>query len=147
MNESAASAIAYGLYKDIKSETRVMIFDFGGGSLDVSILSIENGVYEFKSNASDPHLGGEDFDNRLVCHFVDEFNCKHQIDVSQNKRAVQRLRTACEHVKRTLSMTSVASLEIDSLHQGVNFRASITRDQFEKLNSDFFLSKFFFSHN
>lgn len=146
MNESSASSLAYGLYKNIKAETNVMIFDFGGGTLDVSILTTEEGLYEFKSTASDPHLGGEDFDNRMVDYFIDEFRSKHQQDMSQNKRAVQRLRTACERAKLTLSMTSKANIDIDSLYQGIDFRTTITRDQFEKLNADYFLSIFYEIH-
>merc|ERR1739838_259603 len=141
INEPTAAAIAYGLdKKNGKSggETNVLIFDLGGGTLDVSILSIEDGIFEVKSTAGDTHLGGEDFDNRLVEHFIKEFQRKHKKDITQNKRAVRRLRTACERGKRTLSSSSQANIEIDSLFEGVDFYTSITRARFEEMCSDLF---------
>jgi len=96
----------------------VLIFDLGGGTFDVSILTIEDGIFEVKSTSGDTHLGGEDFDNRMVNHFVSEFKRKHKKDMSDNKRAVRRLRTACERAKRTLSSSTQASIEIDSLAEG-----------------------------
>merc|ERR1711876_97234 len=104
INEPTAAAIAYGLdkKKGTSQESNVLIFDLGGGTFDVSILTIEDGIFEVKSTAGDTHLGGEDFDNRLVDHFVNEFKRKHKKDISQNKRAIRRLRTACERAKRTL---------------------------------------------
>jgi heat shock 70kDa protein 1/2/6/8 len=104
----------------------------------VSILTIEDGIFEVKSTAGDTHLGGEDFDNRMVNHFVQEFKRKHKKDLSVNKRALRRLRTACERAKRTLSSSTQASLEIDSLYEGVDFYTSVTRARFEELNSDLF---------
>ncbi|XP_077397228.1 heat shock protein family A (Hsp70) member 8b [Festucalex cinctus] len=138
INEPTAAAIAYGLDKKVGSEKNVLIFDLGGGTFDVSILAIEDGIFEVKSTAGNTHLGGEDFDNRMVNHFIGEFKRKHKKDISDNKRAVRRLRTACERAKRTLSSSSQASIEIDSLFEGVDFYTSITRARFEELNGDLF---------
>ncbi|KAL1020835.1 hypothetical protein UPYG_G00005310 [Umbra pygmaea] len=138
INEPTAAAIAYGLDKGKREERNVLIFDLGGGTFDVSILTIEDGIFEVKATAGDTHLGGEDFDNRMVNHFVEEFKRKNKKDISQNKRAVRRLRTACERAKRTLSSSSQASVEIDSLFEGIDFYTSITRARFEELNSDLF---------
>jgi len=141
INEPTAAAIAYGLDKkrsNSDGESNVLIFDLGGGTFDVSILSIEDGIFEVKSTAGDTHLGGEDFDNRLVEHFIKEFQRKHKKDISQNKRAIRRLRTACERAKRTLSASAQANIEIDSLFEGDDFYTSITRARFEELCSDLF---------
>ncbi|XP_036622229.1 heat shock 70 kDa protein 1A [Trichosurus vulpecula] len=138
INEPTAAAIAYGLDRSGKGERNVLIFDLGGGTFDVSILTIDDGIFEVKATAGDTHLGGEDFDNRMVNHFVEEFKRKHKKDISQNKRAVRRLRTACERAKRTLSSSTQASLEIDSLFEGIDFYTSITRARFEELCSDLF---------
>lgn len=138
INEPTAAAIAYGLDKKGSGERNVLIFDLGGGTFDVSILTIEDGIFEVKSTAGDTHLGGEDFDNRLVNHFADEFKRKHKKDLSSNKRAIRRLRTACERAKRTLSTSSQASIEIDSLFETIDFYTSITRARFEELNADLF---------
>jgi len=141
INEPTAAAIAYGLDKkkgNSAGESNVLIFDLGGGTFDVSILSIEDGIFEVKSTAGDTHLGGEDFDNRLVEHFIKEFQRKHKKDISKNKRAIRRLRTACERAKRTLSASAQASIEIDSLFEGDDFYTSITRARFEELCSDLF---------
>ncbi|XP_024050182.1 heat shock-related 70 kDa protein 2 [Terrapene carolina triunguis] len=140
INEPTAAAIAYGLDKKGTGagEKNVLIFDLGGGTFDVSILTIEDGIFEVKSTAGDTHLGGEDFDNRMVSHFVEEFKRKHKRDIGSNKRAVRRLRTACERAKRTLSSSTQASIEIDSLFEGIDFYTSITRARFEELNADLF---------
>lgn len=140
INEPTAAAIAYGLDKKGQSadEKNVLIFDLGGGTFDVSILSIDDGIFEVKSTAGDTHLGGEDFDNRLVDHFMTEFKRKHKKDISTNKRSLRRLRTAAERAKRTLSSSTQANLEIDSLYEGVDFYTSITRARFEELCSDKF---------
>lgn len=116
----------------------MLIFDLGGGTFDVSILTIEDGIFEVKSTAGDTHLGGEDFDNRMVNHFIAEFKRKFKKDISSNKRAVRRLRTACERAKRTLSSSTQASIEIDSLYEGTDFYTSVTRARFEELNADLF---------
>jgi L1 cell adhesion molecule like protein len=140
INEPTAAAIAYGLDKKNKStkESNVLIFDLGGGTFDVSILSIDDGIFEVKSTAGDTHLGGEDFDNRMVDHFTKEFQRKHKKDLTTNKRALRRLRTACERAKRTLSASAQASVEIDSLFEGVDFYTSLTRARFEELCADLF---------
>ena len=139
INEPTAAAIAYGLDKKKRGkETNVLIFDLGGGTFDVSILTLDDGIFEVKATAGDTHLGGEDFDNRLVDHFVKEFLRKHKKDISGNKRALRRLRTACERAKRTLSASAQASIEIDSLFEGMDFYTSITRARFEELCADLF---------
>jgi hypothetical protein len=195
INEPTAAAIAYGLDKRTKGanhqEHNVLIFDLGGGTFDVSLLSIDEGIFEVKATAGDTHLGGEDFDSRLVGHFVQvgrggaaccpaapglalssgphlcqrvgcwsapplvylltlccsgppphthpqEFKRKHRKDVSTNARALRRLRTACERAKRTLSSSTQASIEIDSLFEGIDFYSSITRARFEELCMDMF---------
>merc|ERR1719382_211728 len=142
INEPTAAAIAYGLDKKKTGdkEANVLIFDLGGGTFDVSILSIEGGIFEVKSTAGDTHLGGEDFDNRMVDHFVAEFKRKHKKDISSNKRALRRLRTACERAKRTLSASAQANIEIDSLFEGIDFYSSITRARFEEMCADKFRS-------
>jgi len=139
INEPTAAAIAYGLdKKGTVGEQNILIFDLGGGTFDVSLLTIEEGIFEVKATAGDTHLGGEDFDNRLVEHFVTEFKRKHKKDITGNKRALRRLRTACERAKRTLSSTAQTSVEIDSLFDGVDFFTSITRARFEEMNMDLF---------
>merc|ERR1712223_2130753 len=139
INEPTAAAIAYGLDKKKgANECNVLIFDLGGGTFDVSILTIEDSIFEVKATAGDTHLGGEDFDNRMVDHFMKEFQRKHKKDMSGNKRAVRRLRTACERAKRTLSASAQANIEIDSLFEGIDFYTSVTRARFEELCSDLF---------
>merc|ERR1712025_769850 len=138
INEPTAAAIAYGLDKKVGGERNVLIFDLGGGTFDVSILTIEDGIFEVKSTAGDTHLGGEDFDNRMVNHFLQEFKRKYKKDPQDNKRALRRLRTACERAKRTLSSSTQASIEIDSLYEGIDFYTSISRARFEELNADLF---------
>ncbi|KAJ5105172.1 hypothetical protein NUU61_002519 [Penicillium alfredii] len=140
INEPTAAAIAYGLDKKTEGERNVLIFDLGGGTFDVSLLTIEEGIFEVKSTAGDTHLGGEDFDNRLVNHFVNEFKRKHKKDLTTNARALRRLRTACERAKRTLSSAAQTSIEIDSLFEGIDFYTSITRARFEELCQDLFRS-------
>ncbi|BCR94244.1 molecular chaperone Hsp70 [Aspergillus luchuensis] len=140
INEPTAAAIAYGLDKKAEGERNVLIFDLGGGTFDVSLLTIEEGIFEVKATAGDTHLGGEDFDNRLVNHFVNEFKRKHKKDLTSNARALRRLRTACERAKRTLSSAAQTSIEIDSLFEGIDFYTSITRARFEELCQDLFRS-------
>ena len=139
INEPTAAAIAYGLDNVKNGEQTVLIFDLGGGTFDVSLLSIDDGVFEVKATAGDTHLGGEDFDSRIVQHFITEFKRKHKKDISSNPRSLRRLRTACEKAKRTLSSSAQASIEIDSLIDGIDFTSSITRAKFEELNQDLFL--------
>jgi len=137
INEPTAAAIAYGLDKK-EGERNVLIFDLGGGTFDVSLLTIEEGIFEVKATAGDTHLGGEDFDNRLVDHFMSEFKRKYKKDMSSNERAKRRLRTACERAKRTLSASTQAYIEIDGLFEGIDFSSNITRARFEDLNMDYF---------
>ncbi|KAI9305150.1 hsp71-like protein [Cunninghamella echinulata] len=147
INEPTAAAIAYGLDKQQQqgkgkgeNEKNVLIYDLGGGTFDVSLLTIDDGVFEVKATAGDTHLGGEDFDQRLVAHFIDEFKRKHKKDLSTNPRALRRLRTACERAKRTLSSSAQTTLEIDSLFEGIDYYTSLTRARFEELNQDLFRS-------
>ena len=139
INEPTAAAIAYGLEKkDAGKEINVLIFDLGGGTFDVSLLSIDDGIFEVKATAGDTHLGGEDFDTRLVNHFKNEFKRKHKKDIGDNMRALKRLRTACERAKRTLSTATQTTIEIDSIYDGVDFYSTITRARFEELCQDLF---------
>lgn len=139
INEPTAAALAYGLDKNLSGEKNVLIFDLGGGTFDVSILTIDEGsLFEVKSTAGDTHLGGEDFDNRLVNHFAEEFKRKYKKDFRSNPRALRRLRTAAERAKRTLSSSTEANIEIDALYEGIDFYTKISRARFEELNSDLF---------
>ena len=132
INEPTAAAIAYGLDKR-EEERMVLIFDLGGGTFDVSLLSIDDGIFEVKATAGDTHLGGEDFDNIMMKYFIDEFKRKHKHDLSDNKRSLRRLKTACERAKRSLSSSNTASLELESIYEGIDFFTSITRARFESL--------------
>ncbi|GJW36531.1 heat shock cognate 70 kDa protein 2-like protein [Tanacetum coccineum] len=140
LNEPTAAAIAYGLHQNATNsgEVNVLIFDLGGGTFDVSVLTINRGRFEVKASGGDTHLGGEDFDNRMVDYFVAEFNRKYKKDISRNSRALGRLRVASERAKRTLSSTTQTFIEIDCLYDGVDFSSKITRAKFEELNMDFF---------
>jgi len=141
INEPTAAAIAYGLDKRAESvEHNVLIFDLGGGTFDVSLLTIDGGIFEVRATAGDTHLGGEDFDNRLVNHFAEEFKRKYKKDMTGNNRSLRRLRTACERAKRALSSAAQTTVEIDSLYEGVDLYTSITRARFEELNADLFRS-------
>jgi len=137
INEPTAAAIAYGLDKK-GDEKNVLIFDLGGGTFDVSLLTIEEGIFEVKATAGDTHLGGEDFDNRMVDYFLQDFKRRHRKDMSKNQRSLRRLRTACERAKRTLSSSTQAHIEIDSLFDGIDFNSTITRARFEDLCMDYF---------
>ncbi|KAL6179760.1 hypothetical protein ACLB2K_046431 [Fragaria x ananassa] len=140
LNEASAAAIAYGLDKRATSarEKKVLIFDLGGGTFDVSLLSIDEGVLQVVATAGDTHLGGEDFNNRMVDHFVEEFKRKNKKDISVCPKALRRLWTACERAKRTLSSTALTTIEIDSLFEGIDFSSSLTRTRFEEMNIDLF---------
>ncbi|GFS37756.1 heat shock protein 70 A1 [Trichonephila inaurata madagascariensis] len=141
INEPTAAALAYGLDKNLRGEKNVLIFDLGGGTFDVSVLTIDEGsLFEVRSTAGDTHLGGEDFDNRMVAHFVEEFKRKHKKDLRSNPKALRRLRTACERAKRTLSSISEASIEMDALYEGIDFYSKISRARFEELCMDLFRS-------
>jgi len=138
INEPTAAAIAYGLDKKMSEEKNILIFDCGGGTHDVSILTIEDSIFEVKATGGDTMLGGEDFDTRMVEYFKDEFKKKYKKDISENNRALRRLRTACEKAKRTLSSATTANIEIDALVDGVDFNSTITRAKFESLCEDLF---------
>lgn len=138
INEPTAAAIAYGLDKRGRHEVNVLIFDLGGGTFDVSILNIADGIFEVKATAGDTHLGGQDFDVRMANFFVQEFKRKYKHDISGNNRAMRRLQSACERAKRALSVSSQANIEIDSLFEGIDYYTSISRARFEDLNSDLF---------
>jgi heat shock 70kDa protein 1/2/6/8 len=141
INEPTAAAMAYGLDKqDVQDEKNILIYDLGGGTFDVSLLTIDGGIFEVKATSGDTHLGGEDFDNRLVHHFASEFKRKHKKDISSNNRAMRRLQTACERAKRTLSSATQAVIEIDALFEGIDFYMTITRARFEELCNDLFIN-------
>ncbi|KAG9046955.1 Heat shock protein sks2 [Tulasnella sp. UAMH 9824] len=140
INEPTAAAIAYGLDQQSKTEKNVLIFDLGGGTFDVSLLNITGGVFAVKATAGDTHLGGEDFDNALLEHFKKEFTKKSKLDISEDPRAIRRLRSACERAKRTLSSVAQTTVEVDSLFQGEDFSANITRAKFEEINAAAFKS-------
>jgi len=139
INEPTAAAIAYGLDKKGAGEMNVLIYDMGGGTFDVSLLTIEDGIFEVKSTAGDTHLGGEDFDNRLVDFCMQDFKRKNRgKDMAGNHRAIRRLRTQCERAKRTLSSSTTAQIVVDSLFEGIDYDSNITRARFEELNMDYF---------
>merc|ERR1712093_516695 len=132
------AAIAYGLDKK-GGEKNVLIFDLGGGTFDVSLLTIEDGIFEVKATAGDTHLGGEDFDQNMVSYFLKEFKKKHRgKDPSGNTRSLRRLRTACERAKRTLSSSTTAFIEIDALYDGIDFNTTLSRAKFEEMNMHLF---------
>nr|KAJ0226430.1 hypothetical protein LSAT_V11C100037100 [Lactuca sativa] len=141
INEPTSAAIAYGLdmKNDIARDINVLIFDLGGGTFDVSLVTIDKkGTITVKAVAGDTHLGGQDFDNAMVDYFVEQFKRKHKADISANKKALSRLREACEKAKRVLSSIIDTTIDIDNLHDGVDFSMRISRAKFEKLNEDFF---------
>ena len=142
INEPTAAAIAYGLDNKTEKERNILIYDLGGGTFDVTLLTIEEGIFEVKATAGDTRLGGEDFDTRLVQHFSQDFKRKHKKDISESKRAVRRLRTACENLKKTLSSSTQATLEVDSLYEGIDYTSTITRARFEELCGDLFRKTF-----
>ena len=137
LNEPTAAAIAYGLDKK-EGEKNILVFDLGGGTFDVSILTIDNGVFEVISTSGDTHLGGEDFDQRVMDHFYKVILKKHGKDISTDRRAVQKIKREVEKAKRMLSSTHEAKLEIEDLVDGVDFSDSLTRAKFEELNLDLF---------
>ncbi len=138
INEPTAAALAYGLDKKTDGDHNVLIFDLGGGTFDVSLLTIDNGMFEVKATAGDTHLGGEDFDNRMVNLCMEEFKRKSKQDITGNDRALRRLRTACERSKRTLSTSTQTTIEVDALYNGHDFNMNITRARFEELCGDLF---------
>ena len=138
INEPTAAALAYGLQNEKEGERNVLVFDLGGGTFDVSLLTLDAGVFEVRSTNGNTHLGGEDFDSRMVQFFIKEFEKKHKKDLSKNARALRRLRTACERAKRTLSSSPQAPIQIDALLDGIDFNMNISRAKFEELNMDLF---------
>jgi len=141
INEPTAAAIAYGLEKGEKGEKQnVLIFDLGGGTFDVTLLTMEGGIFEVRATAGDTHLGGEDLDSRLLEHCASDFGRRTKKDLRENQRALRRLRTACERAKRALSSATSTSIEIESLHEGEDFYMNITRAKFEELCADVFKS-------
>ncbi len=137
INEPTAAAIAYGLDR-VGKEENILVFDLGGGTFDVTLLTIDNGVFEVRSTAGDTHLGGEDFDHRMINYCIERFNKMNGVDISGDKRAVQRLRRACEGAKRALSSSTQVTIDVEALYQGNDFRLPISRAKFEELNSDLF---------
>ncbi|KAF4669117.1 70-kilodalton heat shock protein [Perkinsus olseni] len=139
INEPTAAAIAYGLDKKGQGEKNVLIYDLGGGTFDVSLLTIEDGIFEVKATAGDTHLGGEDFDNRILDFCMQDFKRKNRgKSIEGNQRAMRRLRTQCERAKRTLSSSTQATIEIDSLYEGIDYSCTLSRALFEELNMDYF---------
>lgn len=137
INEPTAAAIAYGLDKQDKEEN-ILVFDLGGGTFDVTLLSIDNGVFEVRATSGNTHLGGQDFDHRLMDYFIKQFKRKSQIDISKDSRALQRLRKQCENAKRTLSTQTSATIDCEALSGGIDFSSTISRAKFEELNIDLF---------
>ncbi|KAJ9578045.1 hypothetical protein L9F63_025094 [Diploptera punctata] len=141
INEPTAAALAYGIDKNLRGESHILVFDLGGGTFDVSVLTVNDGsLFEVKATAGDTHLGGDDFDNRLVKYLTDEFKRKCKIDIQANPKALRRLRTAAERAKRTLSSSTEAGIEVDALSDGVDFYTKISRARFEELCADLFRS-------
>lgn len=138
INEPTAAAIAYGLDKNVQSERNVLIFDLGGGTFDVSLLTIDEGLFEVKATSGDTHLGGEDFDNKLVEYCSSQFLKTSGQDIRQDKRAMRRLRTGCEKAKRMLSTVNATQIDVDALKGGEDFSMTITRAKFEELCLQYF---------
>lgn len=137
INEPTAAAIAYGLDKT-GGESNILVFDLGGGTFDVSLLTIDSGVFEVLSTSGDTHLGGEDFDQRVMQYYIKMVKKKSNVDISGDKRALQKLRKEVERTKRALSSQQQARLEIEDLVKGVDFSETLTRARFEELNNDLF---------
>lgn len=138
INEPTAAAIAYGLDKKGKDEQNILVFDLGGGTFDVSILTIDNGVFEVVSTSGDTHLGGEDFDQRVMEYFIKLIKKKYKTDISSDNRALAKLRREAERAKRALSNQHQVRVEIESLFDGQDFSETLTRARFEELNADLF---------
>jgi len=138
INEPTAAAIAYGLDRQQANERNILIFDLGGGTFDVSLLAIEEGIFEVKATNGHTHLGGEDFDNKLVDFCMNDFKKKSGLDISKNARALRRLRTQCEKAKRILSSAHQAPIECETLAEGEDYNTNISRAKFEELCMDLF---------
>ena len=138
INEPTAAAIAYGMDNKGKEEKNVIIYDLGGGTFDVTVLTVDEGIFEVKATAGDCHLGGEDIDNRMVKHFMQEFQRKNKKDISDNARAIKRLKIACEKAKRNLSSSASTSIELESFYDGIDFVSSLSRARLDELCSDIY---------
>jgi len=138
INEPTAAALAYGFNKNINNEENVLIVDLGGGTFDVTLFTINNHTYKVKATGGDTHLGGEDFTNRLIDHFVKEFKEKYKIDPSTNPKSLRRLRIECEKIKISLTSFANAQIDIDYFYDDIDFSSSITRSRFEEISSDLF---------
>jgi heat shock protein 5 len=138
INEPTAAAIAYGLDKKKSTESQIIVYDLGGGTFDVSLLSIDDGVFEVLATAGDTHLGGEDFDNRVIDYFVKEYKKKNGVDVTSNLRAMGKLKREVEKAKRTLSSQMSTKVEIEAFEGGNDFAETLTRAKFEELCIDLF---------
>ena len=138
INEPTAAAIAYGLDKKGQGEKNILVFDLGGGTFDVSLLTIDNGVFEVVATSGDTHLGGEDFDQRTMDYLIKIFEKKHNKNISTNKHAIQKLRREVENAKRALSSVHQVTIEIEAFHDGIDFSENLTRAKFEDLNNDLF---------
>ena len=138
VNEPTAAAIAYGLDKTGKKESQIIVYDLGGGTFDVSLLSIEDGVFEVLATAGDTHLGGEDFDQRVISHFTKLYNKKNNVDITKDLKTMGKLKREVEKAKRTLSSQMSTKIEIEAFHEGKDFSETLTRAKFEELNADLF---------
>ncbi|CAH6420102.1 Heat shock protein 70 [uncultured virus] len=138
INEPTAAALAYGLDKTSENQVNILVFDSGGGTHDVTLLSLIDGMFHVKATAGDSHLGGEDFDNRLVDYCVLDFRRKYKLDLTVSGKALRRLRTACERAKRMLSTVTQTTIEVDALFEGTDYSLSISRAKFEELCADLF---------
>ena len=141
INEPTAAAIAYGLDKKVSGdldEKNILIFDCGGGTLDITLLTMDEGIFEVKATAGDTHLGGEDFDHRLVSYIASEFKKKHRKDLTDNARSMRKIKTACERAKRALSNSNQTIIELDSIYDGLDFSTTLSRAKFEDICSDLF---------
>ncbi|RMZ68751.1 glucose-regulated [Pyrenophora seminiperda CCB06] len=138
VNEPTAAALAYGLDKTDQKERQVLVYDLGGGTFDVSILTIEEGVFEVQSTAGDTHLGGEDFDNRVINYFAKKYNKENDVDITKDAKTMGKLKREVEKAKRTLSSQKTTKIEIESFHKGKDFSETLTRAKFEELNNDLF---------
>lgn len=138
INEPTAAAISYGMDDKSNKEKKILVFDLGGGTFDVTVVSVDDGVFEVISTGGDAHLGGEDIDTRLVEHFVSDFKRKYKKNLTESPKAIKRLRTACEKLKRTLSSATQGSIELDSVYDGIDYAANLTRARLEELCSDYF---------
>ena len=138
INEPTAASLAYGLDKVDSKESNIVVFDFGGGTHDVSLLTLEDGMFQVRATSGNSYLGGEDLDNRLVNYCIEDFQRRYKKDLTSSARSIRRLRSACERAKRTLSSTQQTTIEVDSLFDGIDYNTNISRAKFEELCMDLF---------